>query len=183
MTTVFTAPILSAAGSMRSRCSMIPCLYGIVTFAPLMPYPRMTSPALSRSGVSNGRYTPLMPFALSAAFCIAGDLLLPRGLPIIPSTVHPSPRSSISPTLNWPGAVGSPMYPNENSFPRMSCLMRVTAPSAPIPSRTCLPPIRFDASRMEARSAMRLTLNAPLRMSASMPESLETIPSASGVTS
>ena len=141
----------------------------------------MTSSALSRSGVSNGRYAPLMPFALIAALCMAGDLLFPSGFPSIPRTVHPSPIPSISSTLNCPGAVGSPTYPNENSLPRTSALMRVTAPRAPMPRRTCLPSTAFEASNMDARSASLLTLNAPLRTSASMEFSLDAIQSDPGV--
>ena len=106
---------------------------------------------------------------------MAGDLLLLSGFPRTPSSMQLSPRRSISSTLSCPGAVGSPTYPKENSLPRMPCLILVTAPSAPIPRRTCLPLTDDAASAMLTRSLRLLTLNAPLRMSASMELRMEAI--------
>lgn len=183
LVTVFTAPIASASGSTLSRWSMMLCLWGMVTFSPRMPYPRTTSSMPSRSSVSNGRYTPLIPAAANAAECMAGDLLFDRGLPMIPVTVHPSPRASISSAPSCPGAVGSPTYPNVNSLPRISERTRVTVPSGLMPSRTCLPGIEPDASSMLTRSRGRFTMNAPFVMSQSIPFRMDAMLSADGVRS
>ena len=114
---------------------------------------------------------------------MAGDLLLDRGCPRSPSTTQSSPSSSMRSALSCPGAVGSPTYPNVNSFPRRDARMRVTVPSAPIPRMTCLLPTDPAASRMLVRSLRLLTAYAPLAMSQSMPLSVETILSAVGVPS